>query len=137
MRALSQILSKSKAKAKAKRSRESDSDSDSAETCSLRRLSLRGNRITDLGAPFLCQILEANESLQWLDLRSTNLRDNGLYLLAQTMNQRKQSNRGVALNTLLLDGNAFGRRSARMWRIVMEDRHSTLLNFDFWPLIVD
>eukprot|EP01083_Nonionella_stella_P022645 62629_1 len=107
------------------------------ETCSLKYLSLRGNRLTDIGARYICKIIESNESLQYLDLRSTNLKDDGLYLIAETVNNVKNESNDMVLQTILLDDNEFGSKAAAMWRTVLGNPNANVLDFDFWPLIVE
>lgn len=124
IRYLSEILSKSKR------------FNDENETCSVQKLILRGNRITDEGARYLCQCIESNETLTYLDLRGTKLSDEGLFRLAQTAFISKSRISGLVLRTLLLDGNEFGSKSRAIWRRVVEERDSKVLHYDFWPLIV-
>eukprot|EP01084_Bolivina_argentea_P189051 325242_1 len=124
IRFLSDILSKCKT-------------SQPEEACSLKYLSLRGNRLTNIGARYICKFIEFNKTLEYLDLRSTGLKDEGLYLIAETINTMKNRNNDIILKTILLDDNYFDSKSAAMWRTVVEDRDSKILQFDFWPLIVE
>lgn len=105
------------------------------KTCSIKKLLLRGNRLTDIGARYICKMLETNQTLKYLDLRSTNLTNHGLFLIAQTVKQLKEQNR-LVLKTLLLNDNLFGATAANKWLSVVENRQSKVLEFDFWPLIV-
>ena len=105
------------------------------QSCSLKWLSLRGNPLGNTGAGYICSILEWCESLEYLDLRSTGLSDQGLHMIACVVANLKQSKKMV-LKTLLLDGNQFGRKSSQMWKRIIENRYSKVLTVDIWSVIV-
>lgn len=121
----------------------------SCNQCSIESLILKGNRLTDLSAKYICQIIDQSESIKYIDLQACSFSDSGLNLIAETLDSiadQISTNQGNVhvhkIQTILLDKNAFGYKSSQMWKTVIQkfknieqNNSNSSFVFDFWPLI--